>query len=122
MRRICFFFQGDASQFSSFLLAYSKIPGIESHELVLREGVGDAKSPWEKTSRPCDWSVYGAPKGWLNVGELSRQGTNSIEALREAAKATNYVLKVDFWTGGRIAFDQIKVPENVKVIGDTKTK
>lgn len=117
-----FFFQGGAEEFNSFLRDYAKIGGIENHELVLHEGVGDAKSPWEKNSRACDWRLYGCPKGWLNLGELSKAGTNSVEALQAAAKDPNYVLKVDFWTGGKIPFDQVKVPENVKVVRETKTK
>jgi hypothetical protein len=117
-----FFFQGDAAEFNSFLLAYSKIEGIENHELDLHEGVGDAKSPWEKTPRACDWGLYGSPKSWLKLGELSQQGTNSVDTLKAAARDTNYVLRVNFWTGGKIAFDQIKVPKNVKVVRDANTK
>lgn len=117
-----FFFQGGVAEFNSFLAAYSKISEIDGHELLVHEGVGDAKSPWEKVSRPCDWRLYGAPKRWLKVGEISAQGTNSAEAVRALANTTNYVLRVDFWTGGKIPFEQIKIPENVKVVRDAKTK
>jgi len=117
-----FFFQGDVAEFNSFLQAYSKIEGIENHELDLHEGVGDAKSPWEKAPRACDWGLYGAPTGWVKLHELSRQGTNSIDDLHAASQVSGYVLKINFWTGGKIAFDQIKVPENVKVVRDEKTK
>ena len=117
-----FFFQGGVADLNSFLQAYSKIEGIEGHELDVHEGVGDAKSPWEKVPLACDWSLTGCPKSWSKVHELSAQGTNSVETLRAASKVTGYVLTVNFWTDGRIAFDQIKVPENVKVIRDAKTK
>jgi len=117
-----FFFSGGAEEFNSFLQAYSKIAGIDGHELILHAGAGDAKSPWEKAPRACDWGLLGIPKSWLKVGELSGQGTNSAGTMKEAARDTNYVLRVDFWTGGKIPFEQIKVPENVKVVKDDKTK
>jgi hypothetical protein len=117
-----FFFQGGTNELNLFLQAYSRIEGIERHELVLHEGVGDAKSPWEKDPRVCDWSISGYPKSWAKIHELSAQGTNSVETLRAASKVTGYILTVNFWTGGKIAFDQIKIPENVKVVSDGKTQ
>jgi len=117
-----FFFEGGTNEFNSFLQAYSKISEIDGHGDVVHEGVGDAKSPWEKNSRPCDWRLYGAPKRWLKLAEISAQGTNSAEAVQALVNTTNYVLRVDFWTGGKIPFEQIKVPENVKIIRDERTK
>lgn len=112
-----FFFSGSATNLASFLETYSKIQEIEKHLLVLQDGVGEVKSPWEKTGRFCDWKLYGCPKGWLNLGKMSSQGTNSVEAIQQAAKDTNYVLEVHFWTGGKIALDQLVIPQNVEVIG-----
>jgi hypothetical protein len=117
-----FFFQGGTNEFNAFLQAYSKIDGIDDHQLILHEGIGDAKSPWEKTPRACDWELFGIPKRWLEVSKVVPQGTNTLAALQAAAATTNYVLRVEFWTGGKIAFDQIKVPENVKVVRDAKNK
>ena len=71
--------------------------------------------------------LYVCPKGWHNVEVLSRQGTNSVEAIRKAAKEPGYILEVHFWTGdhipfdqfdwtgSHIAFDQVDVPKNVEV-------
>jgi hypothetical protein len=111
-----FFFSGSTTNFTSFLEDYSKIQGIEKHQLILHDGVGEAKSPWAKTGRSCDWKLYGCPKGWLNLGKLALQGTNSIEVMRQAAKDTNYVLEVHFWTSGKIALEQITIPQNVEIV------
>jgi hypothetical protein len=55
------------------------------------------------------------PKGWLNLAELSKQGTNSVETLQKAAKEPGDVVEMHFWTGGRIALDQVDIPKNVVV-------
>jgi len=110
-----FFFSGNASQLTAFLRDYSQLEGVESHRLILHDGAGEAKSPWEKTGRPCDWELYVVPKGWYNIGVLIKQGTNSVEALRKAGQEPGYIVEVHFWTGGHIAFDQIDVPKNVEV-------
>lgn len=110
-----FFFSGTASNFSTFLDDYSKIQAIEKHQLFLHAGFGEAFTLGGGNKRPCDWKLYGCPKGWRNLATLSRQGTNSTEVLQQAGKDTNYVLEVHFWTGGRIALDQIKIPPSVEV-------
>ena len=97
-----FFFSGTAKEFAAFLAEYSKIQPVEKHVLILHEGVGEAKSPWDKSGKPCDWKIYGCPKSWLS----------------ENAKDTAYILEVHFWTGGRIAFDKSAVPSNVEVKKD----
>jgi hypothetical protein len=109
-----FFFSGGATNLTAFLADYSLISGVEKHRLILHEGVGEAKSPWEKTGRPCDWRLDGCPRSWLNLASL--KGTNnSLEVLQKAAQEPGYVLEVHFWTGGRIALDQVVVPRNVEV-------
>lgn len=110
-----FFFSGGASQLSTFLQDYSHLEGIESHRLVLHDGVGEAKSPWEKTGRSCDWKLYMCPKNWHNMDVLLKQRTNSVEVLQRAAKESGYVVEVHFWTGGRIKLDQVDIPRNVAV-------
>lgn len=112
-----FFFAGTATNFADFLRDYSKIQSIEQHRVVLHEGVGEAKSPWDKSGRPCDWKLYACPRSWLNLGKASPE-TNSLEAMRQSAKDTNFVLEVHFWTGGKIAWDQITVPKNVEFGGE----
>jgi hypothetical protein len=110
-----FFFSGNAPALTAFLRDYSRLPGVDSHRLILHDGTGAAKSPWEKTGRVCDWKLYACPKGWHNVAALSKSGTNSVEALRTAAKEPGYVVEVHFWTGRHIALDQIDIPKNVVV-------
>jgi hypothetical protein len=111
-----FFFSGSATNLSAFLTDYSQLFGVEKHRLILHENVGEAKSPWEKTGRACDWKLYGCPKGWLNLATL--RGTNSVEVLQKAATEPGYILEVHFWTGGRIALDQVVVPQNVEITKD----
>lgn len=110
-----FFFSGSAQDFTRFLEAYSHIQVAEEHQMVLHDGVGEAKSPWAGTGRPCDWKLYCAPKSWLEAHRLLSQGTNSLAVVQSAAKDTNYVLVVHFWTGGGVALNQVRVPDNVKV-------
>lgn len=110
-----FFFSGRAAQLTAFLRNYSRVEGIEGHRLVLHDGVGEAKSPWEKTGRPCDWKLDMCPKWWRNPDLLLKQRTNSVRTLHQAAKELGYVVEVHFWTGGRIALNEIDIPKNVVV-------
>jgi hypothetical protein len=111
-----FFYSGSASGLTAFLLDYSKLEGVERRRLILHEGIGEAKSPWEKTGRVCDWKLYACPKGWHNISVLSKQGTNSVQALQKAAAEPGYIVEVHFWTGGRIALDEVEVPKGVVVL------
>jgi hypothetical protein len=113
-----FFYAGTADDLAAFLKAYSQIEGIAQHLLILYDGVGDAKSPWETARRPCDWELSGCPESWLVGHAAAAQGTNAVAARELAAKATNYVLEVHFWTGGKIALDQLTIPQNVELAGD----
>lgn len=139
-----FFFSGSVTSFASFLEDYSRIQGIEKHQLILHDGVGEAKSPWAKTGQPCDWELYGCPKRWRDIAVLASQATNSAELAQKANRGadygyvsvgtngqvkiiggsqkpvqdTNYVLVVNFWAGGRIPFDKIKIPPNVEVVNE----
>jgi hypothetical protein len=108
-----FFFSGSATNFSAFLQAYSQIQGIDKHCLILHDGTGEAKSPWQTTGRSCDWQIYGCPKGWHNL--IALKGTNSFEVTQKAAKEPGYILEVHFWTGGHIALDQVSIPKISKL-------
>jgi hypothetical protein len=110
-----FFYAGSAADFTGFLMDYTKISAMEKHLLILHDGIGEAKSPWETKGRPCDWKLYGCLKSWLNVGKMVMAGTNSTAALQETGRDTNYVLEVHFWTGGHIPWNQVAVPPNVEV-------
>jgi hypothetical protein len=113
-----FFYSGSAAQLTKFLGEFAKLEGVVETRLLLHDGAGEAKSPWAKEGRPCDWKLTACPKGWRNLATLSRQGTNSVEALQKAAKEPGYVVEVHFWTGGRIALDQVDVPKNIEVKRD----
>ena len=110
-----FFFSGTAADFTAFLRDYSTIQAIEKHRLILHDGIGEAKLFYEMKGPPCDWELYGCPQSWLKAGALMREGTNSLETVRAAAKDTNYVLEVHLWTGGHIALTEIAIPQNVEV-------
>jgi hypothetical protein len=97
-----FFFSGNAANFSTFLRDYSKLQGIEKHRLLLHQGEGEAKSPWGKTGKACDWKLSACPNAWL-----ARDG-----------RTNGFVLEVHFWTGGKIVLDQVIVPNNVELSGE----
>jgi hypothetical protein len=110
-----FFFSGDAAQFTAFLRDCAQLDEAKNCRLILHEGVGEAKSPWGKVGRPCDWKLYVCPKGWRNAAILLEQHTNPVEVIQKAAREPGYVLEVHLWTGGRIAPDQVHIPKNVEV-------
>jgi hypothetical protein len=110
-----FFFAGGAPELSVFLQKYSRLNGVTGRRLILHEGTGEAKSPWGKTGRPCDWKLYMCPKGWHNTGVLLQQATNSIPEIQQAAKEPGYIVEIHFWTGGRIKLDQVTIPKEVEV-------
>ena len=93
-----FFYSGSAADFTAFLAQYSKIQGIKGHRLILDDGAGEAKFPWDKTGPACDWELYG----------LSGQAPKYD---------TNYVLEVHFWIGGKIRVDSLTIPNTVEVTG-----
>ncbi len=109
-----FFFSGETRDFTAFLKAYSQVP-VGKHQLILHEGIGQAKSSWAKTGQPCDWKLYACPKGWLEAHDLLRAGTNSLAVVQSAAGKKDYVVVVHFWTGGRVALERVQVPPNVEV-------
>ena len=113
-----FFFSGTAANFSAFLAAYAAVGPVDQHRFILHEGAGEAYSLGGGNRRPCDWELFGCPKSWLAGHAAMAQGTNAITARNLAANATNYVLEVHFWTGGKIPVDQLTIPPNVELAGD----
>ena len=114
-----FFFSGTATNMSEFLLAYSRLQGVEKHCLILHDGTGDAKSSWSTNGQACDWKLYGCPKGWHNIG--TPPDPSSAGVLKKAASKSDYILEIHFWTGGPIALDKVSVPKNVEVRKETKS-
>jgi hypothetical protein len=82
-----FFFSGTATNFSNFLEVYSKLDGVAAHRLVLHEGVGEAKSPWDTSGQSCDWELFLDSRWGTNIVGHSSPGTNSIKALQMALAA-----------------------------------
>ena len=96
-----FFYSGTAPELNAFLDGYAKIQRIERHRLVLHRGAGSLVSG---NGRPCDWKLQGRP------GAL-----RSKFLMGMASCDPGYVLEVHFWTEGRIALDEVVIPENVTV-------
>ena len=96
-----FLYAGTARELSAFLDGYSKIRGIERHRLILHRGAG---LPVGGSRRPCDWKLQGRPGA---ARPKSRMGM--------ASRDPGYVLEVHFWTEGRIAPDDVVIPENIEV-------
>jgi hypothetical protein len=113
-----FFYSGTATNFSAFLAAYAAVEPVDQHRLVLLEGAGEAYSLGGGNRRPCDWELFGCPKSWLVGHAAMAEGTNAIAAREQAARDTNYVLEVHFWTGGKIPVDQLTIPQNVELAGE----
>jgi len=96
-----FFFSGSATNLAGFLRDFATIEGVEKNRLILHEGTGEAKSPWSKSAKRCDWKLYACPKSWL----------------AKDAKEKSFILEVHFWTGGKIALDQVAIPQEVEFAG-----
>jgi hypothetical protein len=99
-----FFFAGSKTNFTLFLEDYSKIAGIKPR-LILHAGAGEAFDLGGGNRRPCDWSVHGGSAAWINLHAGVKPNTNDI----------NFVLEVNFWTGGKIPFDRASVPTNIEI-------
>jgi hypothetical protein len=102
-----FFYNGTATNFTAFLDDYAKMEGIQQHVLIVHAGAGEAFSLGGGNKRPCDWRLDGMPAAWRNLSGPTANAAN-----------TNYVLEVHFWTGGKIALDQLAIPKNVEISKD----
>lgn len=106
-----FFFKGDAARLSGVLGEVARLPGVVRRKLILKKGVGEARSPWDKAARgTCEWQLYVCPKSWRDLGEMALQRTNTVAALPSATKEPGYVVEVHVWTGGRLAWPEVVVP------------
>ena len=113
-----YFFAGSEARFTEFLKDFAQLGGTEPKRLIVHEGVGEAKSPWGKEGRPCDWKLYTCPKGWHNLGRLAMDKSSTPEQRHKAAQESGYVLELHFWKGGPIALDRIEIPKNIVVVRD----
>jgi hypothetical protein len=115
-----FFFTGDAARLSTFLSEIARLEGVVSRKLILHEGVGEARSPWDKSARgTCGWKLSTCPKSWRDLGEAARQGTKqgtkAVQALQRAEKAPGYLVEVQVWTGGKLKWADVIVPGGIAV-------
>ena len=95
-----FFFVGDQKQFEELLMAYAKVDGLVAHKIVIHEGRGLARSPWQETGGvACDWMVYGCPASWK----------------RADPAAKGYILEVHLWKEGKIKVDTLELPGGILV-------
>jgi hypothetical protein len=113
-----YFFAGSEARFAAFLKDYAQLGGTDPKRLVVHDGVGEAKSPWAKEGRPCDWKLYTCPKGWHNLGRLAMDKSSTPEQRRNAAQEPGYVLELHVWKGGTIALDRVEIPKNIVVVHD----
>jgi len=113
-----YFFAGSEARFTEFLKDYAQLGGTEPKRLIVHEGVGEAKSPWAKEGRPCDWKLYTCPKGWHNLARLSFDKSSTPEQRRKAAQEPGYVMELHVWKGGTIALDRVEIPKNIVVVHD----
>ena len=109
-------YAGSQAQFADFLKDFSRLESASPRRLIVHTGVGEAKSPWSKEGRPCDWQLYTCPKGWHNLGKLSLDPKSTPEERRKAVQEPGYVVELHFWKGGTIALDQIQIPPGVVVV------
>lgn len=107
-----FFFSGTATNFTSFLQDYAKLPGVADRRLIIHEGVDTAASPWEKTSRPCDWKLTACPVTWARL----KNGAARAAESQPAENSRGYTVEVHLWSGGRIDWKQLTVPAGVVVV------
>lgn len=111
-----FFFTGDAGRLSTFLGAIARLEGVVSRKLILHEGVGEARSPWDKAARgSCDWKLSTCPKSWRDLGEAALQGRTAVQALQRAEKSPGYLVEVNVWAGGNLKWGDVVVPEGIAV-------
>lgn len=111
-----YFYTGSQPQFAEFLKDFSKLGGTSEKRLIVHKGVGEAKSPWDKEGRRCDWQLYTCPKGWHNLGKLSLDPKSTPEDRRKASQEAGYVVEVHFWKEGTIALDKIQIPPGIVVV------
>jgi len=95
-----FFFFGDQSMFDDFLEDYAAIDGVVEQKIVVRRGIGEAKSPWDKGKGVrCDWMIRGVPASWEQCDP----------------NAKGYLLEIHIWEDGRIEVPEGDLPGGVIV-------
>ena len=101
-----FFFAGEQKKFEKALTRFSKIKGIEKLKIIIHEGVGMAKSPWDKgKGLPCDWMIYGCPASWQSLDP----------------DAKGYIMEFHVWKGGKIKVNKETLPKGL-IVEEAKKK
>lgn len=110
------FFAGSEARFAGFLKDYAQLGGTDSKRLIVHEGIGEARSPWAKEGRPCDWKLYTCPKGWHSLAELSKKSSATAQEQRKALAEPGFIVELHVWKGGTIALDRVEIPKNIIVV------
>jgi|TARA_B110000914_G_scaffold48852_1_gene41699 hypothetical protein len=101
-----FFFTGNQKLFNEMLLKYSKIDGIVEHKIVIHEGRGRAKSPWQKIEGlPCDWMIYGCPASWAWLDSRA-EGEKKPEG---------HLIEIHIWKEGSIKIDHGRLLKKIAI-------
>ncbi|MCY2963554.1 MAG: hypothetical protein NT069_07880 [Planctomycetota bacterium] len=98
-----FYHTGDAGDFNKFAAELVKRHGRKV-QIVVHAGVGQAKSPWDKTNRgtPADWSVTTGPA-----------------ARRFGERLDSRLVRIDLWLHGRVKQADVKFPADAEVVSIT---
>ena len=100
-----FFFTGNQKLFNEVLLKYSEIDGVVEHKIVIHEGRGRAKSPWQKNEGlPCDWMIYGCPASWASLASKAKGDTPE-----------GYMLESHIGKEGAIKIDRDRLPKKIAI-------
>ena len=95
-----FFFVGDQKNFNQALKDYAKIDGVVQRKIIVHEGVGRAKSPWQKDDgKKCDWMIYGCPASWKG----------------QDPNVKGFILEFHIWKDGRIKIEEGALPKGVLI-------
>ncbi|MGJ8644447.1 MAG: hypothetical protein ACSHX9_13645 [Luteolibacter sp.] len=95
-----FYFVGNQKQFNQALKNYAEIDGVVQHKIIVHDGVGRAKSPWQKDEGvKCDWKIYGCPASWIG----------------KDPNVKGFILEFHIWKDGKIKIDEDKLPKGILV-------
>ena len=108
-----FFFAGDSESFSAFLKQYAALDGIAGRRLTVREGKGQARSPWDKgDGKACDWVMDVALVSWV---EGHRDVFRDATGGGPGKEKPKYLAEVEVWNGGAVDLKRVCIPPVIHV-------
>ena len=109
-----FFFAGDTLVFVPFLKQYAALKGIAGHRLIIHQGKGMAKSPWDDgEGKPCDWMLEVARVSWR---ELDAEVYRDKDGSPPKEGGPEYLVELRVWMEGQVDIKKIEVPKGVLVV------